>query len=194
VGLTGDTGYFWFFQSTNVNFGVRSQPVTTRSSKKGVRNPGGAHDDGEQNLSSLGASAMTLAVVLALASPAAAQEECRIKRVGGPNRFSDPVRTQSDLQAMFKQKKDEIDRTLGKAGWAGDPADLHAAIAKGASKKNVPTGTDFEWMFRRVGGTPELLRNECYGGAEPIDVWASTSSRRAAAGISSCRWPAATWP
>jgi hypothetical protein len=108
---------------------------------------------------------------IVLSAPAAAQE-CGIRRFGGTTSFSTPVETVGALQAMFKEKEDEIARMLGRAGWEGSPGDLQAAIARGATKQVVTKGTRFEWVFRRVNGTPDLLKNECYGGAEPVDAWA----------------------
>ena len=112
------------------------------------------------------------AAALTISVPAAAQE-CGIRRVGGANRFVDSVDTEAELQSVFKEKWSEIEKVLGEAGWSGDPKDLAAAIANGAAtEKSFPKGTHFEWMLLRRDGKPGLLRDDCWGGDQPLPGYA----------------------
>ena len=67
-----------------------------------------------------GAFTMAMVAVVALSVPAAAQD-CRILRVGGAKRFSDPVKTADALQAMFKEKQAEIEKMLAEARGPAPP-------------------------------------------------------------------------
>jgi hypothetical protein len=112
------------------------------------------------------------AVAMSVAVPVAAQE-CGIRRLGGAHRFVPTVDTVAELQSVFTSKWGEIERALGEAGWTGDPKDLAAAVAKGSvTEKSYPTGTRLEWMLLRKDGEVGLLRNDCWGGAEPFAGYA----------------------
>lgn len=118
------------------------------------------------------AMGLVAAAAMTLSLPASAQE-CGIRRVGGANRFVDSVDTEAELQSVFKDKWSEIEALLKEAGWSGDPKDLAAAVADGAAtEKSFAKGTHFEWMMLRRGGKPGLLRDDCWGGDEPLPGYA----------------------
>ncbi len=115
--------------------------------------------------------------LLLAAAPAAAQlceGASSITRLGGANRFSEPVTDRESLQALFANRRDDILALLGEAGWSGDPDDLFEAVAEwtGVSSDTFEPGQRFEWMFFRRGGTtPEVGTNMCWAGREAFKAW-----------------------
>ncbi len=105
--------------------------------------------------------------------PVAAQNDCKVRRFGGPNRFSPtPITTVPELQKLFNEQRADIERLLAQVGWAGDADDLFAAVAAGhATEGMYERGTFFNWMGFREKGLPSAKTNTCWGGAKPFEAW-----------------------
>lgn len=58
----------------------------------------------------LAIGALVAGMVSAAVAPAAAQD-CKIRRFGGPNRFSDPVESLTALQAMVSEHRGRSSRS-----------------------------------------------------------------------------------
>ena len=117
-----------------------------------------------------------LCVVLSLAmlvEPLAAQDDCKVRRFGGPNRFSaTPVDTVPELQKMFSEHRADIMTLLAQVGWEGDADDLFAAVSAGRMTEGMyEKGTFFNWMGFREKGAPSAKTNTCWGGARPFEAW-----------------------
>jgi hypothetical protein len=108
----------------------------------------------------------------ALAAPSAARD-CGIRELGGATRFVAPLDSVAALRAMVPSHWGEITRLLDAAGWPGDAEDLADAVSGGRiSDRRFATGTYFEWMMLRKNGAPMLLRDDCWGGAQPFEAFA----------------------
>ncbi|MEE2778807.1 MAG: hypothetical protein VYE73_18860, partial [Acidobacteriota bacterium] len=107
-----------------------------------------------------------VASILALSTGSVAAQDCRIRSLGGPNRFSQPVTTVAALKALFRDARADFEKVLADANWDGSPADLFAAVESGDNlhERMFAPGQRLMWMALRRNGEPTVLLDECWGG------------------------------
>ncbi|HNQ90160.1 MAG TPA: hypothetical protein PKM73_16200 [Verrucomicrobiota bacterium] len=127
---------------------------------------------------------LTLALGIALAASAAAQQH-RATRLGHPStRFAPPLKTPEDLRRLLQDERMKADITsiLDQAGWTGNVDDLRRAAGTAPiAEVKVPTGTVLPFMSSRKDGKPVTLINVLWAGQEAIDAYAfffSSKGRR----------------
>jgi hypothetical protein len=121
-------------------------------------------------------SVKTLASVLILgmfatASTAWAQEVRSVRALGGPTRFTAPVRDIPALRTSMSRPniQRDIATVLERAGMAGLTAEIQGNLAQGrVTEATLAPGTTIEWMALRRGG-PNVVRNIRWDGAAPLE-------------------------
>ena len=113
--------------------------------------------------------ALVVALALAAAVPAAAQQH-KATRLGNPaTRFAKPLKKPDDLRVLLRSEKVRADivAVLQDAGWSGDVADLDRAAA---SAEIVPVqiapGTTIPFMAARKNGKPYAMKDVLWAGSE----------------------------
>ncbi len=107
-------------------------------------------------------------------SALAAEKPGKIRRLGNPvTAFStEPADSLASLRSQFVQYRSDFEDVLRQAGWAGDPADLFAAVERGdAERVQVPVGEAIRWMAFRQHKKPQVNQNLVWAGKAPFDAW-----------------------
>ena len=118
-----------------------------------------------------------LAAGALLAPPSFAQDTCgdalKVRDFGTRNKFSSPVTTVEELQALFQNSGDDIRRLLAESGFQGNPDDLFAAVrsGEGVRSQSYAPGQRLGWMFFRRSGKPVVRENLCWAGKQPFQGW-----------------------
>jgi hypothetical protein len=98
--------------------------------------------------------------------------EIAVSTLGGPNRFSGPMRGVDDLRAMATTNRTHITAVLGQAGIGDISTQVTNVLATGyISETTVSPGTHFEWMALKRSGRPGVLRNVRWTGRQAFDAF-----------------------
>src|SRR5215472_4565163 len=117
------------------------------------------------------AAAAILATCVASAS-AQAPRETEIRVLGGPNRFSGPMHSVADLRAMVNANRTQFANVLAIAGLDNISSQVLDTLTTGnIIETSIAPDTHMEWMALKRSGTPGLLRNVRWVGAQPFDVF-----------------------
>ena len=114
----------------------------------------------------------------ALGAVAAAQDPCagskRLLRLAGRSTmFHGPVQTEAEVQALFRERRADIETLLRQVGFAGNPQDLFDAVAAGDAigEERVEQGTKMGWMFFRRRAQPTAMTDVCWAATEAFDAY-----------------------
>ena len=103
---------------------------------------------------------------------ASAQRETEIRVLGGPNRFSGPMHSVADLRAMVNTNRTQFANVLAIAGLDNISSQVLDTLTTGnIIETSIAPDTHMEWMALKRSGTPGLLRNVRWVGAQPFDVF-----------------------
>ncbi len=117
-------------------------------------------------------------VLFGFPSAAEAQQQAPADRVqslrslGGPTRFVPPVRTIDALKRSMARPRIQKDLTtvMNDAGLASLDAEVRKILAEGlVTETTLAPGTSMEWMARRRGTRPNVLRNVRWDGKAPLE-------------------------
>jgi hypothetical protein len=98
--------------------------------------------------------------------------EIAVSTLGGPNRFSGPMRGVEDLRAMATTNRTQISSALGQAGVGEISTQVLNVLTTGyISDTTVAPGTHFEWMALKRAGRPGVLRNVRWTGRQAFDAF-----------------------
>jgi hypothetical protein len=109
---------------------------------------------------------------------AGAQDPCagskRLLRLAGrTTMFHGPVASVAEVQALFRERRADIERLLPQVGFTGNPQDLFAAVAAGTSidEMSVAQGTRMGWMFFRRRAQPSAMTDICWAAPEAFQAY-----------------------
>jgi hypothetical protein len=112
------------------------------------------------------------------AGAAGAQDPCagskRLLRLAGRSTmFHGPVQNTAEVQALFRERRGEIETLLRQVGFAGNPQDLFDAVAAESSfdEERVAQGTRMGWMFFRRRAQPTAMTDICWAAPEAFDAY-----------------------
>lgn len=113
------------------------------------------------------------AVVLGLlmTTPAFAQQPTPIRRLGGPTRFTAPVRDVPALTRSMSRPaiQRDLSTVLERAGMPSLTSQIQGILSSGqVTVATLPQGTTIEWMALRRGG-PNVSRNLRWDGPRPLE-------------------------
>jgi hypothetical protein len=98
--------------------------------------------------------------------------EIAVRTLGGPNRFSGPMRGVEDLRAMATTNRTQISSALGQAGVGEISTQVLNVLTTGdISDTTVAPGTHFDWMALKRSGRPGVLRNVRWTGRSAFDAF-----------------------
>ncbi len=132
------------------------------------------------------AALLGAALQMAIAAPVLAQDGCiggdRVREVtqwGNPaTTFSpQPIRTLGELKDAVTKYENDIREVFRLAAWPGNPDDFFVAVRsaeEGGSTvtvREVPVGTEFEWMAFRRRGKPACVKRIQWQGREAFKGW-----------------------
>ena len=116
-----------------------------------------------------------LALGLAAALPAEAQQH-KATVLGNPaTRFAKPLKKPDDLRVLLRSErmKADVAAVLKDAGWPGDPADFdRAAAAADIVSVEIAPGTTLPFMAARKNGKAYAMKDVLWAGKKPIDAFA----------------------
>jgi hypothetical protein len=119
----------------------------------------------------LGTMVATVAVQ-GIANAGQQAREVSVSTLGGPNRFSGPMRGVEDLRAMATTNRTQISSALGQAGIGDISTQVMDVLTTGyISDTTVAPGTHFEWMALKRSGRPGVLRNVRWTGRQSFDAF-----------------------
>src|SRR5262245_29136244 len=119
-------------------------------------------------------------VLALLGAPARAQStngrpEIKVSTLGTSNRFSQPMRTVSDLRAMVNTNRNQITHVLTMAGLANISTDVIDTLSTGdMADTMVAPGSEIKWMAIKRAGKPAILQNVRWTGRQSFDAWQFT--------------------
>jgi len=115
---------------------------------------------------------LAAAVLATSVVSASAQRETEIRVLGGPNRFSGPMHSVADLRAMVNANRTQFGNVLAIAGLDNISSQVLDTLTTGnIIETSVAPNTHMEWMALKRSGTPGLLRNVRWVGAQSFDVF-----------------------
>ena len=118
----------------------------------------------------LAAAVLAMSVV-----SASAQRETEIRVLGGPNRFSGPMHSVDDLRAMVNSNRTQFANVLAVAGLDRISSQVLDTLTTGnVIETSIAPNTHMEWMALKRSGTPGLLRNVRWVGAQSFDAYQIT--------------------
>jgi hypothetical protein len=87
--------------------------------------------------------------------------------------FHGPVNTTAELQALFRDRRSDIETLLRQVGFAGNPQDLFAAVSAGDSIDDISVaqGTRMGWMFFRRRAQPTAMTDICWAAPQAFDAY-----------------------
>ena len=117
---------------------------------------------------------LTAFAVSVLPVSAEAQQH-KATRLGNPaTRFTAPVKSVDQLQALLSSPKIKADMAavLDDAGWKGNPEDISRAAAKEKiGEIQIPSGTRLPFMASRKNKKPYAMKDVLWAGRKPIDAF-----------------------
>src|SRR5262249_47432037 len=122
---------------------------------------------------------LAVTVLGTLVAAAAAQEvasgqtrETAVRTLGGPNRFSGPMRGVNDLRAMAAANRSQITAGLAQAGLGDIATQVMDTLTTGyIADTTIAPGTHFHWMALKRAGRPDLLRNVRWTGRDSFEAY-----------------------
>jgi hypothetical protein len=114
------------------------------------------------------------AVLVSWVASASAQgpNETQIRVLGGPNRFSGPMRSVEELRAMVNTNRSQIANVLAVAGLDRISTQVLDTLTTGNIIETVVApDTHMEWMALKRSRAPGLLRNVRWVGREPFEAF-----------------------
>jgi len=115
-----------------------------------------------------------LATVVSTAAIAAAQTagETQVRTLGGPTRFSGPMRSVDDLRAMVNTNRNQISSVLRMAGLADINTQVLDTLTTGdITDTSITPGTHMEWMAQKKLGRPDVVRNVRWAGRQSFNAF-----------------------
>jgi len=119
-------------------------------------------------------------VLALLSAPARAQStnggrETKVSTLGTSNRFSQPMRTVSDLRAMVNTNRNQITHVLTMAGLTNISTEVIDTLSSGdMTDTTVAPGSEIKWMAIKRAGKPAILQNVRWTGRQSFDAWQFT--------------------
>jgi len=120
---------------------------------------------------------VTTAMLATWVTAASAQgpRETEVKVLGGAARFSQPMRSVSDLRAMVNTNRNQISSVLALAGLGQLSTQVLDTLTYGnLSDVTVQPDTHLEWMAMKRSGTPSIVRNVRWVGKQSFDAYQFT--------------------
>src|SRR5215471_3869488 len=117
---------------------------------------------------------VTTAMLATWVTAASAQgpRETEVKVLGGAARFSQPMRSVSDLRAMVNTNRNQISSVLALAGLGQLSTQVLDTLTYGnLSDVTVQPDTHLEWMAMKRSGTPSIVRNVRWVGKQSFDAY-----------------------
>lgn len=113
-----------------------------------------------------------LVLPLAASAQQAAPKVQSLRSVGGPTRFTAPVRTVDALKKTMSAQRiqNDIGTVLEKAGLGSTRGEVIKALTDGTvMETTLPSGTEMQWMaFRRGGKQPDITGPIRWDGKMPL--------------------------
>src|SRR5262249_23186725 len=98
--------------------------------------------------------------------------EIAVRTLGGPNRFSGPMRGVDDLRTMVASNQSQISSALSQAGLGDITTQFFSTVSSGyVSDTTVAPRTHMLWMALKRAGRPGVLRNVRWTGRDAFDAF-----------------------
>ncbi|HUP22096.1 MAG TPA: hypothetical protein VNB06_04055 [Thermoanaerobaculia bacterium] len=87
--------------------------------------------------------------------------------------FHGPIHSTAELQALFRERRSDIETLLRQVGFGGNAQDLFAAVSAGDSieEMSVARGTRMGWMFFRRRAQATAMTDICWAANESFDAY-----------------------
>jgi opacity protein-like surface antigen len=118
------------------------------------------------------ATAVFTTLVSAAATAAAQTTETQVRALGGPTRFSGPMRNVDDLRSMVNTNRNQLTSVLRMAGLSDISTQVLDTLTTGEiTDTSITPGTHMEWMAQKKLGRPDVVRNVRWAGRQSFNAF-----------------------